>query len=229
MSVKVLVCGVTMASSLMLPATAQAATQGMLAIEGTATYRERIALPPDAIFEATLEDTTRTGPAQVLGQTRIEQPGDPPFHFTIKYDPTQIQPTHMYSVRGRITANGRLLFATQQANQVLTQGHGSEIGMMTLQRVQSATGPTGSSAAPLQGTYWKLEAIGNQPVTAAERQREPHLIFSMEGDRLTGSGGCNRLAGSYRTDRHTAVQWHRFNQDGLYPWHGGGVQLPCGS
>jgi putative lipoprotein len=109
----------------------------------------------------------------------------------------------MYSVHGRITANGRLLFATQQANQVLTQGHGSEIGMMTLQRVQSATGSTDSSAAPLQGTYWKLEAIGNQPVTAAEQQREPHLIFSPEGGRLTGSGGCNRLAGSYRTDGHT--------------------------
>ena len=28
-------------------------------IEGTATYRERMALPPGAVFEATLEDVSR--------------------------------------------------------------------------------------------------------------------------------------------------------------------------
>jgi putative lipoprotein len=53
-------------------------------VTGTATYRERIAPPPDAIFEATLEDVSRADtPADVIGRTRLEKPGQPPFQFSI--------------------------------------------------------------------------------------------------------------------------------------------------
>ena len=31
-------------------------------VQGTATYRERMALPPDAVFEATLEDVSKADP-----------------------------------------------------------------------------------------------------------------------------------------------------------------------
>src|SRR4029434_1841710 len=38
-------------------------------VKGTATYRERMALPPNAIFEATLEDVSKAdAPAEVIGQ-----------------------------------------------------------------------------------------------------------------------------------------------------------------
>jgi putative lipoprotein len=58
--------------------------QGPLTINGTATYRERMALPPDAVFEVTLEDISRAdATADVLGRARIENPGNPPFHFSI--------------------------------------------------------------------------------------------------------------------------------------------------
>ena len=57
-------------------------------LTGTATYRERIALPADAVFEATLEDVTRAdAPAEVIGRTRMDSPGNPPFKFEIAYDP----------------------------------------------------------------------------------------------------------------------------------------------
>jgi putative lipoprotein len=40
-------------------------------VRGTVTYRERLALPPDAVFEATLEDVSRAYvPAEVLGRAR---------------------------------------------------------------------------------------------------------------------------------------------------------------
>src|ERR1700709_2047290 len=92
-------CGLVAAASL-LPL--RASGQGPLSIEGTATYRERMALPPDAVFEATLEDVSRAdAPATILGQARIEQPGNPPFHFTIQYDPALVLPTHVYAIRAR--------------------------------------------------------------------------------------------------------------------------------
>jgi putative lipoprotein len=69
-------------------------------LTGTATFRERLALPANAVFEATLEDVSRAdAPAEALGSTRTESPGNPPYRFTISYDPTRIDPTHRYAVR----------------------------------------------------------------------------------------------------------------------------------
>jgi heat shock protein HslJ len=47
-------------------------------VQGTATYRERIALPPGAVFEATLEDVSRADAARsIIATTRIAKPGNP--------------------------------------------------------------------------------------------------------------------------------------------------------
>ena len=50
---------------------------------------------------------------------------------------------------------------------------------------------------PLENTYWKLTRLGNAVVTVASQQQEPHLILNPESRRVSGSGGCNRLVGSY--------------------------------
>jgi copper homeostasis protein (lipoprotein) len=50
---------------------------------------------------------------------------------------------------------------------------------------------------PLENTYWKLTRLGDTPVMVASRQREPHIILNPESRRVSGSGGCNRLVGSY--------------------------------
>ncbi len=54
--------------------------------------------------------------------------------------------------------------------------------------------------APLENSYWKLTRLGDTLVLVGDGQREPHLILRPEDHRLGGSGGCNRLAGSYRLD-----------------------------
>jgi type III secretion system (T3SS) chaperone YscW len=62
-------------------------------VKGTATYRERMALPRDAVFEATLEDVSKAyAPAEVIGQSRVERPGNPPIRFEITYDPSAMWP-----------------------------------------------------------------------------------------------------------------------------------------
>jgi putative lipoprotein len=100
-------------------------------VTGTATYRERIALPPEAVFEATLEDVSRLdAPADVIGRTRLESPGQPPFRFSIKYDPARIQESRMYAVRARVTAGDRLMFFTNRSYPVLTRGNGTEVTML---------------------------------------------------------------------------------------------------
>jgi hypothetical protein len=55
--------------------------------EGEAWYRERIALPPEAVFEAVLLDVSRADAAgQDLARSRLEPAGHPPFRFKVDYD-----------------------------------------------------------------------------------------------------------------------------------------------
>jgi len=68
-------------------------------IDGTATYRERMALPPSAVFEATLEDVSRAdAPAEMIAETRVASPGNPPIKFSLPYDPAKIRAGHRFDV-----------------------------------------------------------------------------------------------------------------------------------
>jgi hypothetical protein len=54
---------------------AAAVTEGGATLTGTATYRERLLLPKDAVFEATLEDVSRAdAPSTVLGRAAAHSP-----------------------------------------------------------------------------------------------------------------------------------------------------------
>jgi putative lipoprotein len=164
-------------------------------VKGTALYRERMAMPPDAVFEATLEEVSKAdAPAEVIGRVRLEGPGNPPIHFEIRYDTSRIDPTHRYAVRGRIVVGDKLFFATDQPYQVLTAGHANDVELL-LRRV--AGGENSSSPEPLENTYWKLTDLGNTRVQASSQQKEPNFILDSETRRVSGSGGCNRLTGSY--------------------------------
>jgi putative lipoprotein len=85
-------------------------------IQGTATFRERMVLPPAAVLEATIEDVSRADArASVVARTRVAPPGNPPIAFTIAYDQTKILPEHRYVVRVRILLNDTLLFTSDVA------------------------------------------------------------------------------------------------------------------
>ena len=85
-------------------------------VEGTAAYRERIALPPDAVFEAELQDVSRPdAPAEVLGRARIDPAGQPPFRFQIAYNDAAVLPGRRYVVRATVRQQGQLLFTTNRA------------------------------------------------------------------------------------------------------------------
>ena len=73
-----------------LATTASSSVQGAV-VRGQALYRERIALPPGSVFEATLEDVSRADAhAAVLGTFRAENAGPVPIRFEIAYDPKAI-------------------------------------------------------------------------------------------------------------------------------------------
>ena len=97
-------------------------------VTGTASYRERIALPPGAVFEAVLEDVTiANAPAHVLGRTTIADPGNPPFEFEVDFDPADIDEGRTYAVRAQVAVGRKLIFVSDTMNPVLTNGATNDV------------------------------------------------------------------------------------------------------
>lgn len=95
------------------PPTAPA--QASVTLSGTAAYRERIALPPDARLIVAISDVSRMdAAATVLAQTERPTEGKQvPLAFALDYDPARIDPRGRYSVSARITdGSGQLMWIT---------------------------------------------------------------------------------------------------------------------
>jgi putative lipoprotein len=117
-------------------------------VTGTATYRERIALPPEAVFEATLEDVSRAdAPSVAVGSARVESPRVP-IDFSIAVDPARIEAGRRYAVRARITVNGAPVFVTDTAVPVSGSSSARHVDLL-LRRTDSP----GASSARMLGLY----------------------------------------------------------------------------
>lgn len=171
---------------------------GAATLQGTAAYRERIALVPDAVFEVELQDLSRAdAPAIVLGRSTLNPAGQPPYNFLISYDESAIQARHRYGVRATIkSADGKLLFTTDRSYPVFN-ANTAPLHLLLVSARHSEKPPV---STPLNGTYWKLISLNGAPVKVFEKQREANLLFTANGQRVSGNGGCNKFAGSYLLD-----------------------------
>ncbi len=109
------------------------AQAGSAQLTGSITYRERIALPPDAVIDVQLADVSVADlAAQTVADSLINAEGrQVPVPFTLAYDPTQIVPAHQYSVRATIRGgDGMMMFSTTQAYPVLTHGAPSKVNLV---------------------------------------------------------------------------------------------------
>ncbi len=118
-------------------------------ITGSATYRERIALPPNAVFEAVLQDVSRAdAPAVEIATTTLEAPGLPPFDFVIGYDPAAIDPGNTYAVRATVRVDGALRLTSDTVHPVLTRGAGDRVEIVMVAVAQT---PEAGDAAESEG------------------------------------------------------------------------------
>ena len=109
------------------------ASAKMAQVTGTLMYRERIALPPGAIAEAWLLNTSLADvPAVAIAYQKIEDPGSPPIPFVLEYDTQQIREGMQYTVRATIKEADRLLFTSDTHYPVLTRGAGNTAEVMLI-------------------------------------------------------------------------------------------------
>ena len=59
------------------------------------------------------------------------------------------------------------------------------------------TTDSAAGAANIRGTNWLLVAVGDKPVTATDTNRAAHIVLQPDSKQVAGSGGCNRMFGTY--------------------------------
>ena len=104
-------------------------------VTGTITWRERIAVPPDAEIMVRLQDVSRMdAPAIVLAEQRFKV-GDrqPPYPFDLVVDAARIDPRMRYTVAARLERQGQLMFINDTSYPVITQGTGYTANLMLVQ------------------------------------------------------------------------------------------------
>ena len=102
-------------------------------LTGTVTYRQRIALTPEAVVQVELRDVSRQDvEAPLIARKIVEKPGQVPVAFTLDYDAGAIDPRHTYAVSARITDRGQLRFVTDTLVPVLASGAPSTVEIVVV-------------------------------------------------------------------------------------------------
>ena len=171
------------------------------AVTGSASYRQRIAIPPTALLHVRLEDVSRQdAPAELIAECTVAAEGrQVPLPFRLEYDPARIDASHRYGVRASLSDKGRLLFTTDTAHLVITGSAPRDVTIMLVPAAETDTSAATAqqSDASLVNTYWKLLEVGGHATLVGDNRQEPHMILQIEEQRLAGSSGCNRLIGTY--------------------------------
>lgn len=163
---------------------------GYAAVEGTVTYRERIALTPDAKLIIELRDVSLAdAPAPLISSMTISDPGQVPIHFRLEYNKADIAPRSTYSVSATIfESDGRMAFTNDTAYEVITRGNPNRVDMR-LVMVQPPPGETGEGTG---NTDWvevparvvSANLIPNEPEPLL---RVVHLQSTVEGCARRGN------------------------------------------
>lgn len=107
-----------------VPGIAAGASQATAVLNGTVTYRERIALAPGSVIRVRVEDVSLAdAPAAVVAEASFVPIRQVPVPFSLAYDPVRIDVSRRYAVRAEIRdAAGTLLWTTTTQTPVFTQG-----------------------------------------------------------------------------------------------------------
>lgn len=158
-------------------------------IDGSATYRERIALPRSAVLDVQLVDVSRQDvAATVLSSKRYVMTGVP-MSFSLDYDDALIKEGLTYAVQARISVDGKLMFINDTVHRVLEDDADTSI-TMELKRVGA------NADVGLDNTAWRLTELSGKALSPNMEMVRPAGIEFTDDGRFGATGGCNTFSGT---------------------------------
>jgi putative lipoprotein len=161
-------------------------------IAGIVTYRQRIALPAGSVVRVRLEDLSRAdAPAVALAESEVVTTGEQvPIPFALEPGEVVLEPQgRRYALRAAIEVDGELRFATATRHRFERDGPAEGIELVVE--------PVTPRPPALGDARWTLSELGGSSVATGPGEGVPFLDFDIEELRVSGSGGCNRLTGSF--------------------------------
>jgi uncharacterized lipoprotein YbaY len=106
-------------------------------LTGVVVYRERMALPKEAVITVRLLDVSKMdAPAAVLANQVITPESQVPIPFTLEYEAAEIDARMTYAVDAEIRVGDRLLFRSTERYPVLTREAPKDDVEITVQRMK---------------------------------------------------------------------------------------------
>ncbi|MFL2547023.1 MAG: YbaY family lipoprotein [Candidatus Rariloculaceae bacterium] len=170
-------------------------------VQVTATYRERIAMPPGAVLEASILDVSIADViAETMGSVRIEDAGNPPYNFAIPFDPETIDHRLAYAVRASLLVEDQLIFTTDTVYPVLTRGAGRDVDLLL--RRASRSGGSANDLAPAPSTFTGILPCADYPGIFHHLNLFPDGSYLLRKSYLDrGEGGIVDEIGSWDASR----------------------------
>ena len=164
-------------------------------VSGTVAYRERVALPPDAVVEVRLVEASRADAAsETIAAVTVDASGrQVPIPFSLGYDTARIDPRNRYALRAEIrSATGELMWITDPVVPALGSGMATTDVLLTL------TQAPGSAPTTLIGPTWQLAEIRTVAgvVLTLDAGAPYAMVFGRDG-RYSGQADCNRIGGGF--------------------------------
>jgi putative lipoprotein len=158
-------------------------------LPGEVTYRERIALPDEAVLSIELIDLALPDRPR-LSVSAPTGAGQVPLGFTLTFEDSMILPQHDYAINAEISA-GDIRFRNAEPYPVTPLAQTDPVLIVTSMVAQNNTASSETVAAPqdlpLLNITWEATVIGETPVPAGV-----DITLQIESDmRAGGNGGCN--------------------------------------
>ncbi len=179
-----------------------------IVLTGEVTYRERIALPPNAVLTISVVDLTLPGqPVRLMAQSAIASPGQVPLQFTFSFDDKTIDRSHQHAIVAEIASEGRIWFRTAEPYPLTAlpppQPPAIVVGLLAEPPEGPArtAAPLGSLAvsAEIFDTVWIAVSVAGRDLPVAGRP-----TLSITSDRRAGGiGGCNNYFTTAQFDAST--------------------------
>lgn len=151
-----------------------------MVLKGEVTYRERMALPDNAVVSVELADVSLAdAPAAVIGKQEISPSGQVPVHFEIKFDDSVIKPNMTYALQARITVDNQLWFINDTRHEV--DPRTTEAQTVLVKRVAQ------ESTDALHDIEWKLTFMDGFD----DLPENPATLTLGQDGRAHGKGPCN--------------------------------------
>lgn len=103
-----------------------------LVVTGSVFYRDRSALPPQAMVSVVLADASEVGaPAKILSQVLFPAAGKQvPINFSLPYSKKQAENAKRIIASARIEVDGRVIYNTNRVFEVITNDKTGDVNIM---------------------------------------------------------------------------------------------------